>query len=561
MKRLILSDFIILLLFLSLYSCSKQSNTKLAASAQSLAVVAATATASSDSYYSYQWHLKNTGQLTDLLVGEDINVTSVWDSGNKGDDVVIAVIDDGLQINHPDLSDNIYSGRSWNYLYSIDDPSPEESSSGHGTAVAGLAAARDSNGIGVRGVAPRAKVVGYNLLALGGRTDADETDAMTRNYDLVSISNNSWGATDGTGKFTTANSTWTSAITEGVTYGRNGKGVVYVWAAGNGANNGVNNGSNNSDETEIDRSDYDGQANFYGVMAIGATTDNGEKASYSESGSNLWICAPSSGGKNSLTTTDLINEWGYNTDTNSGSDLDDVNYTKTFTGTSGATPIVSGVVALMLKQNSKLTWRDVKLILAQTARKIQSTDTNWVSNGAGYKVNYKFGFGVVDAKAAVAAANTWSNVGTLKTYTASSSINLGLQIVDVDKTGTTSSITVDAGTSQISKIEFIEVNVDMAHANWGDLTIELSNSASPITSIFSKPHFCNNGEDYPLEESCKDSSTIGASTTFRFGSARHLEESSSGIWTLKIVDSIFREEEVNPSGVLNSWSIIFYGRE
>lgn len=548
MRSFVKSLFLSHILLLFLYSCSPSLNSKSLVNNQSSSSTAAATAASSDPLYIYQWHLKNSGQLTDLLIGEDINVTSVWDSGNKGDDVVIAIVDDGLEINHPDLIDNVYGNYNWNYLAGGYDPSPIYSDDGHGTSVGGLMAARDENGIGVKGVAPRAKIVGYNLLADSGAITSNEADAMIRNENIISISNNSWGATDETGKLSDASSAWMNAINEGITNGRNGKGIVYVWAAGNGAD----------DDTELDRSDYDGQANYYGVMSICATNDQGEKAYYSESGSNLWVCAPSNGGVNGLTTTDLMEENGYN---NSGSlnELSDTNYTKTFGGTSGATPIVSGVVALMLKKDSNLSWRDVKLILAQTARKIQSSDSGWVTNGGGYNVHYKYGFGVVDASAAVNAISSWTKVGTFKTYTKSSSSNLNLSIPDIDATGVSNSITVESSASKINKIEFIEVTVDIKHAYWGDLNIELSNSNSPITSIFLKAHVCNDGDDPPLEESCKNSQLAGSVTTFRFGSARHLGESSNGTWSIKVFDSVY--SDTGRTGTLNNWRITFYGRE
>ncbi|MBF0297083.1 MAG: S8 family serine peptidase [Oligoflexia bacterium] len=549
--RLLKFLFIILLPFS--FSCSLPKNVKKIAIAEAL--VSATATAGMDPLYSYQWHLRNSGKhdglIEGIVAGEDINVTSVWDEGNKGDDILVAVVDDGLQIKHPDLVDNIKNNLSWNYLHSNNDPSPDISENNHGTCVAGLLAARDSNGIGVKGVASRAKVIGYNLLADSGTIISNEADAMTRNESAISISNNSWGAADGTGKLFAASSTWISAINDGLANGRGGKGIIYVWAAGNGAS---------ADETELDRSDYDGQANYYGVVAVCATTDQGIKAYYSERGSNLWVCAPSSGGKNALATTDLMDDWGGNS--TGLNELSDLAYTKKFGGTSGATPIVSGVVALMLKQNANLGWRDVKLILAQTARKIQSSDSDWVTNGGGFKVNYKYGFGVVDAKAAVDATKSWVNVGTLKTYSQNSTIDSsGVDIPDNDGTGISDSIVVNLASSGIKKIEFIEISVNITHAYWGDLSIELSGSNGPITSVFLKPHVCNNGDtDISLEESCKDSTSGGAAAAiFRFGSARHLGETSAGIWTLRVVDAV--NSALGSNGKLNNWSITFYGRE
>ena len=128
------------------------------------------ATASADPLFVDQWNLKNMGQLgansVAAKVGEDINVQPVW-SARKGSGVRIAIVDDGLEIGHEDLASNIApNGTSYNYVTLSSDPTndPADLTSGHGTEVAGIAAARDQNGLGGTGVAPRANLVGYNLL-------------------------------------------------------------------------------------------------------------------------------------------------------------------------------------------------------------------------------------------------------------------------------------------------------------------------------------------------------------------------------------------------------------
>ena len=153
-----------------------------------------------------QWHLKNTGQLGGTA-GEDIDVEAVWTAGNRGSGVGVAVVDNGMDSYHEDLRDNVDRTRNHDYLGGSEVLNPHHS---HGTAVAGIVAARD-NGLGGRGVAPRATVYGYNLLR--NLTDENEADAMTRNGATTAVSNNSWGPLGGPG-LSPANGLWKRAVSE-----------------------------------------------------------------------------------------------------------------------------------------------------------------------------------------------------------------------------------------------------------------------------------------------------------------------------------------------------------
>jgi len=260
-------------------------------------------TISPDPLYSSQWHLKNT-----IETGEDINVEAAWNrcinNACRGEGIRIAIVDGGLEITHEDLKDNIVLGKSFNYLNQSTTPSPDD----HGTSVAGLIAARDFNNIGVRGVAPRANMVGYDLL--NASTSTNEADAMTRDAVQNHVSNISWGIADDLATIEDSSAVWRTAIDTGHTTGRNGLGIVYVWAAGNGHISG-------------DNSNYDGYANYRGVAAIGAVNRSGQRAYYSEQGANLLVsapggedCAPTLTTNNAgITTTDLIGSRGYNTAT------------------------------------------------------------------------------------------------------------------------------------------------------------------------------------------------------------------------------------------------------
>ena len=486
----------------------------------------------------FQWHLYNYGQLGGTS-GEDANVSSVHSAGNKGDGIKVVVVDDGQDINHEDLKDNVLSGAGKNYLYSSADPSG--STADHGTCVSGVIGARDGNIYGGKGAAPRASIFGYNLLQ--SLTSTNEQNAMTGNGNInaFDISNNSWGAPDDRGTYATPNSTWKTAIDTGVTNGRSGKGAVYFWAAGNGG-------------FTVDDSNYDGQANYYGVIAVGAIGDDGKKASYSEEGANIWVAAHSQGTSGTaITTTDntYASYAGYNSLSSSiKSDFYSDKYTNTFNGTSSAAPLAAGVGALILKANPNLTWRDVRLIIAETARKNDASDSGWLTagtkiTGGSYNFSHKYGFGAIDAKAAVALASSWTNVGTQVVYTSGAGSGTGA-IPDNNATGLTGTVNISG--SGITSVEFVEVNVGITHTYVGDLAVTLTSPAGTVSTL-SKTHGCKTSSFTELG-SCSFTGNV-----WRYGSARHLGEAANGTWTLKVADGASGD-----TGTLSSWSLKFYGR-
>ncbi len=511
-----------------------------------------------DPYYPQQWHLNNTGQITGV-VGADINVEPAWNEGVKGNGTVIAIVDDGLEIAHEDLAPNVLAGKSYNYRDRSNDPTPlPYSGLNHGTAVAGLAAARDLNGVGVRGVAPRAQLVGFNAVA-SSALSADVLDAMTRNMDIVSVSNNSWGFDpDGTGELYPAEGLWAAGVEAGVANGRGGKGTVYVWAAGNGYARGS--------YDNVDNSNYDDQANSPYVIAACAVATDGSPAYYSERGANLWVCAPAGGGQGVL-TTDLMGDDGTNSLESAGlEDISDASYTNSFTGTSAASPMISGVVALMLEANPDLTWRDVRLILAETASNAtpagSPSSAEWTTTSPApgqprYNINHNFGFGIVDASAAVQRAATWNSVGGFDTQKIVPFLPAGFAQVTIAAGASESrTITVD----QDLIIEYVEILFDATHADRGDLEIVLT-APSGTRSVLAEQHECfpsSTDLEFPPPEDC--SRGYDADGGWIFGTARHLGESStnsqaSGDWNLTV-----NNRSAAYDATWNNWSIKIYGR-
>ena len=470
-----------------------------------------------DSLYGCQWHLRN-------QTGEDINVEPVWTEGIKGEGVNVAVVDDGMDFSHIDLRDNVSTSLNHNYA---DTESIFNRFTHHGTKVAGVVAARD-NGVGLRGVAPRATIYGYNYLT-SDRTDAQRSDAMTRNADMTAVSNNSWGHVDGPG-LSNAGFLWERAVDFGVRNGYGGKGIFYSWASGNG-------------HLEGDNSNLDELTNYYGVTAVCSVNDGDTRASYSELGANLWVCAPS-GDQGLVERRKIVTTENYD------------RYVYDFSGTSAATPIVSGVAALMRQANPNLTWRDLKLILAASARKNEPTNAGWTDGAIKYgsttasdrySFNHEFGFGVVDAKAAVDLAKSWTNAPPFKTITAAAG-NLNVPIPDATTTGPLTTVTHNLTlNTDINFTEFVEIDVTFNHPSFRDLDITLV-SPSGAESQLTLP-FDTYTPDDPTDEDF-----IPLRGSFRLGSARHLGENPNGAWQLRVTDRV-----TIASGTFQSWSITVYG--
>lgn len=490
-----------------------------------------------DPFYQYQWHLNNTGQYGSTI-GEDIHLGSTW-STNRGEGVIVGVVDDGASITHEDLKENIVGGFNFADNGKAKD-NPESDDAAHGTCVSGVIAAKALNGLGVRGAAPCANIFASNLLL----NYTAETEALAMSsHKSIWVSNNSWGATDATGQIAAAATTWKDAVTDSLVNARGGKGTIFVWASGNGS----------FSNKEVDNSNYDGQANYYGVVTVSAIGNNGVRASYSDNGANVWITTYSLGrnGGNTevgITTTDLPENLGFNP--YNYSDYDNTSYTNSFSGTSAAAPLAVGGIALLLKENPLLTWRDVKLILAKSAKKNDPTDSDWATNSAGYNINHKYGFGSMDVQAGITLAKTWTSVGgseSLKVYPSAgySSNSPNLSIPDANNTGTSDTITI--ANSSISKIEYVEIQVKTSHKNPGDLKIELQNGYG-TKSVLALQHTCYSSPNSG-RITCPDYDN------WVFGSGRHLEESPNTTWKLTVIDSASGN-----TGTLASWGLKFYGR-
>lgn len=453
---------------------------------------------------SSQWH-------TDPAESWDINVRDVW-LDYTGEGVIVGVLDDGFDYSHSDLSPNYRTDLDYDVSTATADAAPVNSSDNHGTAVMGIIGA-DDNSDGTVGVAFDADLVGYRM-DFGSIPLSVIADALNRAADTVDVFNNSWSFADVfVDNFN--NSGWgtiDTALTGLAENGRDGLGTVAVFSAGNERGDGSN-------------ANYHNMQNSPYTISVGSMRVTGEHSSFSNPGANVLVTAP--GG--SIQTTDRTGVDGYN----SG------DYTS-FTGTSASAPVVSGVAALILEANDALGYRDVQEILAYSAVRNDPDDAGWAYNGAGnwngggLHFSHDYGFGLVDAHAAVRLAETWD---VQQTYANLVSVTGGetvtRNIADEGSLVTTLDIAGDI------EIEHVLLNVDISHSWVGDLKITLTSPDGTASVMMDQP-----------ESGGYDVSTLD----FTFSSVAHWGEASAGTWTLTIEDMA-----AGDSGTLDAWSLEFLG--
>jgi subtilisin family serine protease len=334
-----------------------------------------------------QWHLKNTGfhRGTDVgfVAGADARIIGAWSAGQTIGEasVVVAVVDDGFDLKHPDFSSPGKVVHPWDFTRRNSDCSPDRGD-WHGTACAGVALASAGGG-SVVGVAP-----GCTFMPI--RWGPDLSDSQIESwFDYASgkgawVVSCSWGALN---PFFPLSTRAERAIEKCATEGRSGKGCVVVFAAGN-SNRNVNNPADGT---------VDGFAIHPDVIAVAASTSRDERSDYSNFGAEISVCAPSSGaGGWGILTADVT---GFEPGSGFTRGYSEGDYTYGFGGTSSACPLVAGVAALILSINPNLTSKEVRAILQKTARKIGRLDSY---DGNGHSKD--FGFGCVDAEAALRIA-------------------------------------------------------------------------------------------------------------------------------------------------------------
>lgn len=496
-----------------------------------------------DPYFKYQWYIKSLGDIVantvgvSTIIGNDLNILGVYHKvigNNSGKNTIIQVVDTGVELLHEDLDVDLTN--SFNAVTKSNDPtatfdvikndftSPLDS--GHGTAVAGIIAARTNNNLGVRGIVPRARIAGSNWLEDQTLGEIERVWYSQINSEDITVSNNSWGSyyfkDDG---FERILALATSQL-------REGKGRIYTFAAGNSRED-----HGNSNLSYLTNNPY--------VITVASLNANDKYASYSNPGSSILVSAY--GGEHYYTgptimTTVLSGKSYYEAELNGAKgtitvDEDSArNYTYAMNGTSSATPMVSGAIALVIDACPSLSWRDVRWLIANSSTVIDKLNDSWVKNGAGLEYSIDYGYGKINPSAMIDMCRSanYINLPVMKSTTVSEEY--------------TNTIIPDNNTSIIKeisivdrlKIEWIGLTIDTPHAFAGDLEINLISPMGTKINII-KPN---------------EVTFAGYENGFRFGSVGYIDEESDGVWKIEIIDRLENDE-----GSLKSISLEIHGYE
>lgn len=372
-----------------------------------------------DPLYPQQWYLNHQGG-NQLAVGSHISAEKAWDITRGVRSVIICIADDSVDLNHPDFQGPGKIVSPLNLKERNTDPEPVSDSDNHGTACAGVAVAEE-NGRGIVGVAPGCALMPIRTT---GYLDDDSIEeifnwAIAKGASVVSCS---WGPS---AVYFPLSLRQSAVITKAATQGRNGKGCVIVFAAGN-ANRPVNGTVN---EKGWPKNIISGQTKWLAgftvhpdVITVAACTSLNKKAAYSNWGSGISVCAPSNNAPPGMwlqetgfvstppEVTGMLPGLGvFTTDRLGAAGYDPGDYTGYFGGTSSATPVVAGVAALVLSANPNLTALEVRTLIQQTTDKIVDPDPDpqlGIRMGT-YDASGRsdwFGYGKVNAFKAVQAA-------------------------------------------------------------------------------------------------------------------------------------------------------------
>jgi subtilisin family serine protease/subtilisin-like proprotein convertase family protein len=346
-----------------------------------------------DTYFDRQWNLENRAADGSSL-GVDLNLRAAW-SATRGAGVALAVVDDGIDLEHPEFATHASNDLHFNFAAGTADGRPTLSSDNHGTAVAGLAAAAWNNERGMAGVAPEAQLASWKIFSGFSLAASDEQlmDMFQYRMDVMGVQNHSWG---NSGIEQLAPSPIEElGLATAITAGRQGRGVIMVRSGGNGR------------EQMSDAND-DAYASDPRVITVAAIRRDGRAADYSTPGACLLVAAPGGADDGNLFTTDRRDTSGFNTGT-FPDDFADYVFSSTLQGTSFSAPQISGLAALLLSVNPELTYRDVQMILALASRHADQLDPDLTSNGAGLRVSHNVGFGIPDAGYAIDLARRWNH--------------------------------------------------------------------------------------------------------------------------------------------------------
>jgi hypothetical protein len=437
-----------------------------------------------DPFYSGQYYARNDNFLGGVRV--DVNAEPAWDltlgawSAAAGP-LTIAVVDDGVQVSHPDLDFafswgyNAFTGSfEWTYQGCTSCSINPGGNYSHGTLVAGVIGAQHNNGVGLAGIAPAAQIMPIRIFNDAGSPASDNQIAQAINtawYNGAHIMNNSWGG----GAASTA---ITSAIGRAVTEGRGGKGTVMVFAAGNTSRRSIG---------SIGAVQYPGSLS--NVLTVSAINRSGASTDYAPDGAAIDVVAPSGHTTGQcigdVISIDLTGSRGCND--GPGGDID---YSGTFSGTSAAAPQAAAVAAMVLSRNGTLTELQIR-------DQIKAAADPWGTANT-------FGAGKLNAYRALVGriSVSISGIRTVPidndyTWTASVSGGAGSytyrwERADGSSTfyyqvGTGSSYTSYVGYNQTFKLRLVVTDGPDAQTSSSTITVRGPSSGTPTCSVSTAP--------------------------------------------------------------------------
>ncbi|XP_053573564.1 proprotein convertase subtilisin/kexin type 6 [Bombina bombina] len=470
-----------------------------------------------DPIWSNMWYLHCADKSSRCRT--EMNVMAAWQRGYTGKNVVISILDDGVEKSHPDLIQNYDQLASYDVNGDDYDPTPRYDVSNenkHGTRCAGEVAASANNSYCIVGIAYNARIGGIRMLD-GDVTDVVEAKSLGIRPDYIDIYSASWGpdddgkTVDGPGPLTR------KAFEDGIKKGRKGLGSIFVWASGNGGREG-------------DYCSCDGYTNSIYTISISSATENGYKPWYLEECPSTLATTYSSGAfyERKIVTTDIRQRC-----------------TDDHTGTSVSAPMVAGIIALALEANQQLNWRDVQHLLVKTSRSVHLRAPDWRTNGAGRKVSHLYGFGLVDAEAMVVEAKKWKTVPVQHTCVgASDKRPRFIRANQLIRTSSHTKACADNNGQYVAYLEHVVVRVTISHPRRGDLQIFLISPSGTKSQLLGRRTF-----DY-LNEGFKN---------WEFMTVHCWGEKAEGEWVLEIQDmpSQLRNPEIQ--GKLKEWTLILYG--
>ncbi|XP_015674021.1 proprotein convertase subtilisin/kexin type 4-like [Protobothrops mucrosquamatus] len=438
-----------------------------------------------DPWFHKQWYMNND-------VTPDLNVLTAWSQGYTGLGVVVSILDDGVEKNHPDLVANYDPLASYDFNDNDPDPQPRYNrwnENRHGTRCAGEVAATANNHVCGAGIAHGARIGGVRMLD-GDVNDIVEAQSLSLQPQHIDIYSASWGPEDDGKTVDGPGVLAREAFRKGAANGRGGLGSLFVWASGNGG-------------LRKDNCNCDGYTNSIYTLSVGSSTESGRVPWYNEACASTLTTTYSSGakGEKQIVTTDLRHAC-----------------TGSHTGTSASAPLAAGLIALALEANPALTWRDMQHLVVRASSPAHLQADDWVVNGAGRKVSHYYGYGLLDGGALVEMARRWQRIRPqrkcfLQVVSQPMAIGSRLSVSE----NVSSSPCLQRGNRGIRSLEHVQVQLWLTYSRRGDLAISLTSPRGTTSTLVDVRPYDTSRDGY------KD---------WTFMSTHYWDEDPRGVWTL-----------------------------